>query len=1786
MRRFIYLIIWLLLPAWLSAQTNISKVEYWYDGNYSTVHTQSLTPGTSVSYTDLLDVSSLEPGLHTASFRFQDDRGVWGSLLTKFFSYNPESFSGPLLITAVEYWYDGKYTSAVETSLTPGASIDWNTLLDVSSLNNGLHTATCRFKDSRGTWSAPFIRFFNIDENDGLQQIVGLEYWLDDDYTNKFDSTFAATSIMHLDKIVDVSSLWPGLHFLNIRLIDESGKWSAPACWYFVKDESETPEFHKLSALEYWYDGDYSSVQTNSISATSLINLDEQLNVSALTNGVHSVSYRFQNETGDWSPAYSQLFSKFPDAAGPEILKITMQEYWFNGDYSNVQTSTVPSTNALNIDENIDVSSLTNGIHILSSRYKDEAGNWSSAYSSLFVKYSPDPLPDMHDLVAMEYWIDGAISGKVNTSITPGAEFMLDTQLDISALTDGLHSISFRFQDKAGNWSSALSALFSKFENETITADNKITGYRYWADNLIGSATEVILATPVKSLNLDEILDVSSFPSGQHVVSFQFRDDQGIWSSAISQTYSKVVEPTLTISASDSSVCKGSVINFAANYTDADVIEWKFGDGSSSSEISPEHIYTEAGVFEVSAIVTHTDSSKSAYDTIIGGIEVYPSQNIWLGDADTIFFSSFESDDLNTAPAGWIQKYDGTGTANQVVVDDPVKNGVKSFQMEGASSWASEYYRRPATMPTEVTLEAWVNCEKILSGLAGSIGVGNFNVGSWGTRTSRLQFTNGKISATYSDGPTYEIMDYTPGQWYHVKMIHDLANRSYQVYINNVQVSGTNGSETTYDFPMHPSVETIDVMLCAGNSGTTKMFFDDILLSEKGDFEVCESDLPYQLGSQQITSEGFYSETMTNSYGCDSVVSFNLVINPSDSIWLADTICEGDLPYTFGEQSLIADGIYTEDFPTAFGCDSVVTLTLVVNDTTINTDAVTICETDLPYTFGTSSLTSAGIYTEVFSNVYGCDSTVTLTLTVNDTSLTELEMSVCENDLPLIIGLDTFYNEGVYTKQLNNTMGCDSTVILSLNVLDTSLVTAEIEICENLLPFTFGTQSLSAGGVYSESFEKDNGCDSTVILTLIVKDTFAVLDTVTVCESELPFNWDGDELWTSGPYIRTFTAENGCDSTVSLTFNVLDSSLVERKITVCESELPFTFGTQTLDTSGIFTEVFDAANGCDSTVILTLNVLDSTIRNQEVTVCAGDVPYVFGTQTLSSSGIFTEVFNGSNGCDSTVILNLTVSDTFRIADTVTICENDIPYTFGTQTLLTDGIYTELFTTTAGCDSTVVLVFAVNDTAQSAFADTVCENDLPYVFGSQSLTSSGVYSEAFVAANGCDSVVTLSLKVHQSYVTHIYETVSPSELPFVFGSQQLTKTGTFSNTYPTIFGCDSTITLHLQVRDINPPVAKCNPIEVELNHNGFYSLDNFDLEAIAQGSNDDISEFEDLTISVSPAEFTCENIGENAVTVKVKDAVGNQATCTTTITVLDQIANPKIDEVDNQIMDEDSNLELVLTGILGGTDCETWDVALSATSLGTDLISELTIDHLPNDSSALLHILLQDNQHGIDSIFISVQDSLGNSTSIGFLLTVNAVNDRPEIVQEIEDQIMTAGDSASITVSKIPGEYYSDLDDTTFIFSLDAENEELPDWIVIRETVEQYIYTFTPSESDTGCFNFILTIEDEAGGATHDTFRVCIDPLEVGVSVLEANDFGINLYPNPTRGEVNITLKSPPQGEIELLVTSISGSEVLRKTYRSGERISFNLSENISGTYLVILQMHNKRVVRKLILDKK
>jgi hypothetical protein len=83
------------------------------------------------------------------------------------------------------------------------------------------------------------------------------------------------------------------------------------------------------------------------------------------------------------------------------------------------------------------------------------------------------------------------------------------------------------------------------------------------------------------------------------------------------------------------------------------------------------------------------------------------------------------------------------------------------------------------------------------------------------------------------------------------------------------------------------------------------------------------------------------------------------------------------------------------------------------------------------------------------------------------------------------------------------------------------------------------------------------------------------------------------------------------------------------------------FGSQTLDTAGVFTEIFESMDGCDSTVEMTLSLITVYHEISSMTICSGD-SIVFGTQTLDSTGVYTEVFTSVLNCDSTVELTLTV----------------------------------------------------------------------------------------------------------------------------------------------------------------------------------------------------------------------------------------------------------------------------------------------------------------------------------------------------------------------------------------------------------------------------------------------------------------------------------------------------------------------------------------------------------------
>ncbi|MBL7775577.1 MAG: hypothetical protein JNK89_06210, partial [Saprospiraceae bacterium] len=342
----------------------------------------------------------------------------------------------------------------------------------------------------------------------------------------------------------------------------------------------------------------------------------------------------------------------------------------------------------------------------------------------------------------------------------------------------------------------------------------------------------------------------------------------------------------------------------------------------------------------------------------------------------------------------------------------------------------------------------------------------------------------------------------------------------------------------------------------------------------------------------------------------------------------------------------------------------------VLADTT-NIEA-TIC-TGLTYAFGDDELKVSGTYTQTFTATDGSDSTVVLDLTVLPAPVTELHAGICEGDSYPFFGLN-LTTTGTYTQTLSTPEGCDSIVELSLRVVPFFDIQESATICAGDTVY-FGGGALTGSGIYVDSLVATGGCDSVRTLVLTVLPSPQTHWHAGICEgTSLEFN--GDTLDQSGTYTYIYPAENGCDSTVTLHLTVASYFETELEATICAGE-SYSFGGIDLTESGVYTDSLQAAGGCDSTLILTLTVLPPTPTTfAEATICDNQT-ITLGDQELSEPGTYTVALTGPNGCDSTVVLTLTVLPTSTTNLSVSICSNE-SYEIGGASLNESGAYTFVF----------------------------------------------------------------------------------------------------------------------------------------------------------------------------------------------------------------------------------------------------------------------------------------------------------------------------------------------------------------------------------------------------------------------------------------------------------------------------------------------------------------------------
>lgn len=450
----------------------------------------------------------------------------------------------------------------------------------------------------------------------------------------------------------------------------------------------------------------------------------------------------------------------------------------------------------------------------------------------------------------------------------------------------------------------------------------------------------------------------------------------------------------------------------------------------------------------------------------------------------------------------------------------------------------------------------------------------------------------------------------------------------------------------------------------------------------------------YLLGDKEFTASGTFDSTFVTVNGCDSTVTINLTILPQTG-YVIDSIATACGQYEFAGTVYEKSGIYRDSLTTDSGVDSVIVLDLTINPVYNETAEKTVAYGE-SFVFGTQTLTQTGKFTEVFQSANGCDSTVTLTFTVE--KLAAVVNNIVESACGKYIYKGVEYNlAGVYT--LKDTIvggaanGADSIVVLDLTVNNVFDETAEKSIVYGE-SFVFGTQTLTKTGVYTEVFQSVTACDSSVTLTFTVEKPAAVETeiTETACGSYL---FGGILRDTSGIYRDTLVGEFADTITVlNLTFGQTYSEEIQVTLWVGNS---YMFGDEEIvaTTVGIsaITKTFTSVYGCDSVVKMNLTTVDDnpgdfvTIRD---TACGS---YTFGNLQLTESGTYHGEYISQIGKDSTVKLYLVVNPIYSETQTVSVNYGET-YRFGEMNLTESGTYTQVFSSVTGCDSTVVLTFNV------------------------------------------------------------------------------------------------------------------------------------------------------------------------------------------------------------------------------------------------------------------------------------------------------------------------------------------------------------------------------------------------------------------------------------------------------------------------------------------------------------
>jgi len=295
-----------------------------------------------------------------------------------------------------------------------------------------------------------------------------------------------------------------------------------------------------------------------------------------------------------------------------------------------------------------------------------------------------------------------------------------------------------------------------------------------------------------------------------------------------------------------------------------------------------------------------------------------------------------------------------------------------------------------------------------------------------------------------------------------------------------------------------------------------------------------------------------------------------------------------------------------------------------------------ICEGQ-SFVFNGEEYFDEGMYQQTLAAVNGCDTLWNLTLSVVANSMEFVDAEICEGENFVLNG-EIYSMAGVFQQELNTFEGCDSIIELSLIVNANTNEFINAEICDGET-FDLNGQTYAIGGSYTQSLSNVVGCDSIIELDLIVNSNIEVFINAEICEGA-SYDLNGQVYTMAGNYIQSLSSSMGCDSiiTLELELSTISTTVLSREI--CEGD-DVTINGVLYDTPGAYSQTLVNAEGCDSLLDIRIDFLPSIEVCESITIFEGEV-YNLNGQTYTAAGTYQQMFQTTDGCDSLVIIKLDV----------------------------------------------------------------------------------------------------------------------------------------------------------------------------------------------------------------------------------------------------------------------------------------------------------------------------------------------------------------------------------------------------------------------------------------------------------------------------------------------------------------------------------------------------------------